>query len=510
VAPVHAAVVLLVHAVVVDRRHDHLVHAVVHPRVFERPLGAQPLVPGSPRRAPVGRLEDAPPLDDGPEAVAVVRVGEEAGDAEMPGRLVLGHVPLRPPRLAVERREQRPGRAAVVALEQAGGLGAGDDAAVRRHQAGHLGEPQLPVLAVAETLARELPRLPQVGAAPDAGAMPLAGGGGVDRARLRVVDRVVDRPAVAERPAHLPVAAGLVALEDEAALACPHEQHHSPGHQHTSRSGFSYVRHGPARKLIGGRLLLGRRRDLELPLRDLVERHRQEVLRARLDERRREALEAALAELVVVVVDLARAPRGGDHERVLAVHLLQQVVDLGMDHACSSAFIADRISSARSAAARSTSSLMIVWSNSGLALISSAAIRSRSATSVSVFCRRPRSLASRSSIVGGATNTSTAPGICRLISRAPATSISSTTLPPSRSRCSTSLRSVPYRFPAYDTCSRNSPSSTRRANSAAVRKWYSRPSCSSGRRGRVVADVATSSWGSAARARAMRVPLPTP
>src|SRR6185437_3828342 len=207
-------------------------------------------------RAPVRRLEDAPSLDDGPEAVAVVRVGEQAGDAEMPGRLVLGHVPLRPPRLAVERREQRPGRAAVVALEQAGRLGAGEDATVRRHQAGHLGEPQLPVLAVAETLARELPRLPQVGAAPDAGAMPLAGGGGVDRARLRVVDRVVDRPAVAERPAHLPVAAGLVALEDEAALARPHEQHHSPGHQHTSRSGFSYLRHAPARKLIGRRYSL--------------------------------------------------------------------------------------------------------------------------------------------------------------------------------------------------------------------------------------------------------------
>src|SRR6185312_15421508 len=72
------------------------------------------------------------------------------------------------------------------------------------------------------------------------------------------------------------------------------------------------------------------------------------------------------------------------------------------------------------------------------------------------------------------------------------------------------LRSVPYRFPAYDTCSRNSPASTRRANSASSRKWYSRPSRSSGRRGRVVADVATSSSGSAARARAMRVPLPTP
>ena len=64
-------------------------------------------------------------------------------------------------------------------------------------------------------------------------------------------------------------------------------------------------------------------------------------------------------------------------------------------------------------------------------------------------------------------NTSTASGSCRLISRAPATSISSTTLSPSASRRSTSLRSVPYRLPAKVTCSRNSPSLDRRSNSSA-------------------------------------------
>src|SRR5579871_5787634 len=114
-------------------------------------------------------------------------------------------------------------------------------------------------------------------------------------------------------------------------------------------------------------------RHLELALGDLLEGHRQEVLRARLDQRRREALEAALAELVVVVVDLAGALGGGDHERVLAVDVFQQGVDLGVDHAVSSA-VSRRIRSASSAAARSTWSFTIVWSNRSFWVISVRAI----------------------------------------------------------------------------------------------------------------------------------------
>ena len=55
---------------------------------------------------------------------------------------------------------------------------------------------------------------------------------------------------------------------------------------------------------------------LDLALCDLLEGDRQVVLRARLHERRREVVERALAELVVVVVDLARALRGDDDQRV--------------------------------------------------------------------------------------------------------------------------------------------------------------------------------------------------
>ena len=104
-------------------------------------------------------------------------------------------------------------------------------------QARDLREPELAVLAVAEALARELPRLAEIVAAPDAGAMPFAGGGGVDRARVRIVDRVVDGPALAVGPARRPRAAVGVALQDEAALARSDEHHcHSHDASLLSRS----------------------------------------------------------------------------------------------------------------------------------------------------------------------------------------------------------------------------------------------------------------------------------
>ena len=71
----------------------------------------------------------------------------------------------------------------------------------------------------------------------------------------------------------------------------------------------------------------------DLALGDLFERHRQVVLRARLDQRRRQLVEAdALAELVVVVVDLPGTLGGHDHERVARVDVLEQLVDARIDH----------------------------------------------------------------------------------------------------------------------------------------------------------------------------------
>src|SRR3954454_25137877 len=73
-------------------------------------------------------------------------------------------------------------------------------------------------------------------------------------------------------------------------------------------------------------------RVLEFALGDLFEGHRQVILRPRLDQRRWKVVERALAELVVVVVDLSRALGGDDHERIARVHVLGQFIYAGMDH----------------------------------------------------------------------------------------------------------------------------------------------------------------------------------
>src|SRR2546421_4186335 len=70
----------------------------------------------------------------------------------------------------------------------------------------------------------------------------------------------------------------------------------------------------------------------QLALGDLFEGHREVVLRARLDERRREVVERPLAELVVVVVDLASALRCDDDQRVARVEVLEELVYARMDH----------------------------------------------------------------------------------------------------------------------------------------------------------------------------------
>src|SRR5919197_6238244 len=70
----------------------------------------------------------------------------------------------------------------------------------------------------------------------------------------------------------------------------------------------------------------------DLALGDLLEGHRQVVLRARLDERRQHLSERPLTELVVVVVDLPRPLRRDDHERVPRVHVAEELVDARVDH----------------------------------------------------------------------------------------------------------------------------------------------------------------------------------
>src|SRR6478736_4397264 len=70
----------------------------------------------------------------------------------------------------------------------------------------------------------------------------------------------------------------------------------------------------------------------DLAGRDFLERDRQVVLRSRVDHRRRELLERALAQIVVVRVDLPRALGGDDHARIGGVDVLKQAVYAGRNH----------------------------------------------------------------------------------------------------------------------------------------------------------------------------------
>src|SRR6185295_10296013 len=166
---------------------------------------------------------------------------------------------------------------------------------------------------------------------------------------------------------------------------------------------------------------------LDLALSNLFERHRQIVLRARLDERGQELVERAFAELVVIVVDLPGALRGHDHERVARVHVLQQVVDAGFDHRRGMVAVAPRrprTSVVSSATARSRSSFSIMWSNSPAcsSCFRASSIRSWISPELSVArSRRRRS----SSSTRAEMKIVTAPGTSCLTRSAPSVSSSS-------------------------------------------------------------------------------------
>src|SRR3954452_16305843 len=150
----------------------------------------------------------------------VLRVRQDRRQPEVTWRLVRGVVPALAAGHAVQRAQERPRLALVAALEDAGGLDAGEDPPVRGGQSGDLRQLRRALtLAVAEALARGLPRLAEVAAAPDRGAVPFARRCGVEVAAFCVVDRVVDRPALAVGPEQLPVSPVRVALQDEASLA---------------------------------------------------------------------------------------------------------------------------------------------------------------------------------------------------------------------------------------------------------------------------------------------------
>src|SRR5690242_20784505 len=129
-----------------------------------------------------------------------------------------------------------------------------------------------------------------------------------------------------------------------------------------------------------------------IPVRDLargdfLERDRQVVLGGGVDHRRRELLEGALAEVVVVAVDLTRALGGDDHAGVRRVDVFQQTVYAGRNHVAESrALLTTR---SNSSAASSSRSLWTTCANSSWAASSALATSSRCSTCSGSSCPRP-------------------------------------------------------------------------------------------------------------------------
>src|ERR687895_2594323 len=145
---------------------------------------------------------------------------------------------------------------------------------------------------------------------------------------------------------------------------------------------------------------------LDLAPGDLLEGDLEVVLRARLHHRRRVLVEGALAEVVVVGVDLP-GPLGGDEDAgVVGVHLVEQHVETWLDHG-EDMVAASSVSSCR---ARPRSSFTTRWSNSPAASNSSrAAAKRRSITSGRSDARAARRRF-RSSNEGGSMKMRTASG----------------------------------------------------------------------------------------------------
>ena len=211
----------------------------------------------------------------------------------------------------------------------------------------------------------------------------------------------------------------------------------------------------------------------DLALGDLFEGERQVVLRARLDERRRELVERALAELVVVVVDLPRALGGDDHQRVARVDLVEELVDAWMDHRRAMVAVSFEFrSTMRDALVRGALALVVLDHVVELAAdaFCSPGERDPLLDLARALGRALARAAARARTSGASTKIVTAPGSRSLTASAPFSSSSRSGTPPSDAIRSSSERSVPERWPHGKTwCSRKSSAARRRSNSSSER-----------------------------------------
>src|SRR6266568_3851062 len=206
--------------------------------------------------------------------------------------------------------------------------------------------------------------------------------------------------------------------------------------------------------------------DVQHPLLDLAERDGQRLLLAARLHQRPDVLEQALAELRIVGVDLPCALRGHDHQPVLAVHDVKELVDRRVDDAVGALVGMSPchvLPSVGHCSIKATS-----WRHTSLTDVFTSVTSNSPAAASSSFAAA--SLRTSSSQDGGARNTSRAPGTARLTCRAPAKSISTRQETPAWSFSLSGSRGVPYRLPANCAHSSSAPLATSRSNSLSSTK----------------------------------------
>ena len=268
-----AMMVLLVEQIAVSGCAHHVVHAMADLAVA-RPgwvimVGAGAdvgqAVAALPGEAAVLGGKHAGGGDADPELFRVRRVGDDGVQHQACG----AGVPAAGGRVVAQALDSFPGYPAIGAGEQACGLGACVKRAVGIAQRPDLrefiGERQRPAAPVdhgrevrivlgpivhgAPGQARKIPVFAAIKRAPDAGAVPVAAARGPQRSGRRVADDVVDRPAVAERPADAPAVTAVAAGNQEGAL-CGANENCDAARRHPWRSvkpdaGYHCVRAMP-------------------------------------------------------------------------------------------------------------------------------------------------------------------------------------------------------------------------------------------------------------------------
>ena len=222
VRAIDAVVVALVERLRLTGGHRELVDALAGLRIGSRRVefGADADVARLPGRAAVAGLEDADGRDPDPRPVRVGRVGDDRVQDQPAG----ARLPGRPRRVVGQALDVPPGRAAVLAAEEAGGLDPGEQRAIGRRRERPDVPHRLAVVAVGQPGRGMGPGGAVVIAPPDRRAVPRVPGGDEERTGPGLGDDVVDGPAFAQRAAHGPVAPVRVALEDESALLGPDQQ----------------------------------------------------------------------------------------------------------------------------------------------------------------------------------------------------------------------------------------------------------------------------------------------